>query len=214
MSLQVIGAGLGRTGTLSLKLALEKLGFSKCHHMVEVFEHPGQASVFYDAARGKPVDWDGLFEGYRASVDWPSCHFWRQLAEYYPDAKVILSYRDPESWYKSISDTIFATIQGLKTTADPDQPMRRLVEEIVENQTFSGRIDDRETVIQAYLDHCRSVRESLPPERLLEFQAREGWEPLCRFLNVDVPDEPYPRTNSTSEFVGGHLIKSAEGQTP
>src|SRR5438874_1458645 len=124
MALEVIGSGLGRTGTLTLKTALEMLGFGPCNHMVAGLGNPEQIPFWNRAAKGEPVDWEELYGGYRATVDWPGCHFFAQLAERYPDAKVILSRRDSERWYESMSETIIPGIasMGLDTLTD-DHPM-------------------------------------------------------------------------------------------
>jgi len=198
MALKVIGAGLGRTGTNSLKVALEKLGFSKCHHMTEVLENPQQVAGFLAAARNEKVDWDTLFEGYRASCDWPSCNFWRELSACYPDAKIILTRRSAESWYLSMSETLIPFMR--KVIAGPPQPIREIAQEIVINQSFSGDIDDKDHVMEVFELHNQAVRDTIAKERLLEFEASDGWEPLCAFLGVPVPDEPYPRVNAMGEF--------------
>ncbi len=202
MTIQVIGAGFGRTGTLSLKHALEQLGYDKCYHMEEVFEHPEHTSVWAAVNRNEAVDWEDLFEGYQASVDWPSCNYWRQQMQRYPDAKVILSSRDPESWYKSVMNTIYPT--SLQVRDADDETTARLgawLFEIIWNGVFDGRMDDKNHCINVFLEHEAAVKREVPAERLLVHQAREGWEPLCRFLGCGVPDEPYPRVNSTEDFL-------------
>jgi hypothetical protein len=201
MSLDVIGAGFGRTGTMSLKLALEQLGFAPCYHMVEVFEHPEHAPVWHDAAEGKPTDWHGLLGPYRAAVDWPVCHFWRELAEAFPDAKFLLTERDPESWYRSMSQTIFEFMRHRsEMIADPVRgPQARMSRLIVEEKTFAGHTDHDYT-IAVYKAHNEAVKRGLPPERLLVYDVGQGWQPLCEFLGVAVPDAPFPRTNSSDEF--------------
>ena len=200
MSLSVVGAGFGRTGTLSLKLALEQLGFAPCHHMVEVFGNPDQVPVWHAAARGEKVDWDALLAGYRASVDWPSCHFWRELAAHYPDAKVILSTRDPQRWYKSISETIFRVMDNPPPPAGPGQTVLGMAKYIVQEKTFGGRTDEAH-VLDVLARHEAEVKRAIAPERLLAFDVAEGWEPLCRFLGAAVPEGAFPRTNSTEEFL-------------
>lgn len=203
MALEVIGAGFGRTGTLSLKHALEQLGFSKCHHMMEVFANPGQARQFLAAAQGLAVDWDSVFDGYRAMVDWPGCHFWKELMAHYPGAKVILSVRSPESWYASASETIFRAMNLSRPGEVPPEVVaqREMAKEIVVNQTFAGRLDDREHCIRIYNEHVARVQREVPPERLLVFQASEGWGPLCSFLGVPEPATEYPRINTRDEFL-------------
>lgn len=200
MTLKVIGAGLGRTGTLTLKAALEQLGLGPCHHMVEVFAHMEQADFWRRAAEGAAVDWEEIYAAYPATVDWPSCHFWRQLADRYPDAKMVLTVRDPEHWWESMSATILQAIKaGL---ADPDVGRRaamRFAELIIHDQTFAGDFS-RENVIAAFERHNAAVRAAIPPERLLVYEVSQGWAPLCAFLGVPVPDAPFPLTNSREEF--------------
>jgi hypothetical protein len=202
MALEVIGAGFGRTGTLSLKRALERLGFGRCYHMVEVFEHPEHMDVWAAAHRGEAVDWEALFDGYRAAVDWPSCNLWREQMEAFPQAKVILSTRDPEGWYASVCNTILPAT--LDAAASDDPARRRFGEwanEIIWNRVFDGRMDDREHALAVYRAHVDRVRAEVPGDRLLVFEAGQGWEPLCAFLGVPVPEEDYPRSNSTEEFL-------------
>lgn len=199
MALSVIGAGFGRTGTLSLKLALEQLGFAPCHHMTEVFANLGQAATWLAAGRGEAVDWDTLLEGYKASVDWPSCHFWRELAAHYPDAKVILSKRDPHRWYKSISNTIFPAMKGDASDEEPVRTVMTMANDLITRKTFDGDLSEAH-VLDVLARHEAEVKRTIAPERLLVFDVAEGWEPLCDFLDVPVPETPFPRTNSTEEF--------------
>ena len=201
MTIKVIGAGFGRNGTMSLKLALETLGFDKCYHMFEVRENPGHAAIWQDAARGRPVDWDRLFEGYQSSVDWPSCTFWKEQMVRYPDASVILSERDPERWYESIMNTIYPFSQAARQSEDPDVKAQiEMVFEVIWDGTFDGRMDDKDHVIDVYLTHNERVKAEVPAEKLLVFESVQGWGPLCEFLNCPVPDEPYPRVNTTEDF--------------
>lgn len=198
MSLQVIGAGFGRTGTLSLKLALEQLGFNPCHHMMEVIGKPDHIALWQDAADGKDVDWDAVFEGYQAAVDWPVCNFWQVLSEKYPEAKFILSRRDPEKWYASAMNTIF---RGMIAAGDePEDAHLKMVCTLIRDKTFGGDLTDKANAIRVFEAHNQTVMDSLPTERLLVFEASQGWAPLCEFLGVAVPDVPYPQTNSTEEF--------------
>ncbi len=202
MPLEIIGAGYGRTGTMSLKLALERLGFVKCYHMTEVFTHPEHVPLWAAAHRGEPVDWEKLYDGYRASVDWPSCNLWREHAALYPAAKVILSVRDPNSWYDSVMNTIYVASTTMRKSADPT--MQRFGEfacKITWEGLFDNRMQDRAHVIGVYNAHVERVKATIPKSRLLVFDAKQGWAPLCRFLDVDVPDEPYPRVNTTEDFL-------------
>lgn len=200
--MKIIGAGFGRTGTLSLKLALEQLGFDKCYHMMEVREHPEHTDVWRRAHRGEAVDWEALYTGYQATVDWPSCNLWQELAEHYPDAKVLLTQRDSAKWYASVMNTIYKfSTAGL----DSDDPAARAgsewAKEIIWDRVFDGRMDDEAYVRGVFERHNKAVQEAVPAERLLVYQPGDGWEPLCRFLDVPVPARDYPHVNSTQEFV-------------
>ena len=199
MALRVVGAGFGRTGTLSLKNALEKIGYDPCYHMLEVFSRPDHVALWHNAAFGQPVDWDLLFRDFAATVDWPSTRWWRELAEHFPDAKVLLSLRDPEAWYQSMHDTIY---QPMTWPLSDDAPelvrlQNQMVRKAILDDTFDNRFDDKAHAIEVFKRHNQEVRDTIDPKRLLVFEARQGWEPLCRFLEVSVPDEPYPRLNDT-----------------
>lgn len=209
MALEVIGAGFGRTGTLTLKTALEMLGFGPCHHMVEVIANPQQAQFWNRAAKGEPVDWEEVYSGYRATVDWPGCHFYAQLAERYPDAKVVLSLRDPDRWYDSMCETILASMSsmGLADELDENHPML-FGGLIIARDTFRGDFS-KDNVIAAFARHNAEVQSRIPPERLLVFEAAHGWEPLCAHLGVPVPAEPFPRVNDREEFQS-HANKARE----
>jgi hypothetical protein len=204
MTLSVIGAGFGRTGTMSLKLALEQLGFGRCYHMMEVFQTPAAPQQWLDAAEGRPVDWDGVFKGYGATVDWPSTTFYRQLADYYPDAKIILSLRDPDAWFESTQATIFAR----DFNENPNLVWAKMATRVVAD-LFDGRLRDRAHAISVYERHNAEVRRVIPPERLLVYEASEGWEPLCRFLGVPMPEAAMPKVNSREEFAA-RMIRPAE----
>ncbi|MER8994924.1 sulfotransferase family protein [Mesorhizobium sp. M0678] len=175
MALYVIGAGMGRTGTYSLKLALEHLGFGPCHHMADVHANPEQKALWRAAGQGQLPTWDAAYAGYLSAVDWPTAHFWREVSDRYSDAKVILTVRDPEAWYDSMAQTIGLTMDA--TTNDPQS----CGVAVVGNTVFGGRFDNRDHAIAVYEAHNASVKSTLPPERLLTYQASEGWEPLCAF---------------------------------
>ena len=198
MTLKIVGAGFGRTGTLSMKSALEILGFGPCHHMMEVFGKPDHIALWQDAADCKQVDWETVFEGYNSAVDWPVCTFWEQLAEQYPESKIILTLRDPDKWYDSVIATIFRGWLGeTKETTDPHALM---VTKLILEDTFGGDVSNRQHAISIFNKHNQRVIDTLPKERLLVFEASQGWEPLCDFLEVPMPDEGYPNSNSTSDF--------------
>lgn len=212
MTLKVIGAGFGRTGTMSLKLALEMLGFAPCYHMKEVFENPEHIYHWHDFVFGKSNEWEKVFAGYQAAVDWPASHFWRELAEDYPEAKVILSVRSPESWYLSAANTILEDDSPLPDDApEQDKVFREMAHKMIREETFDNRFEDQAYAMQVFTDHIERVRQTIAPERLLIFQAADGWEPLCRFLNVPIPEQPYPRANSTEEFKARNAENQAEG---
>jgi hypothetical protein len=201
LALSVIGAGYGRTGTLSLKYALEILGFNKCHHMLEVLNNPGEDQRWMAASRGEDVDWDDLLGGYQATVDWPSCHFYRELAEKYPAAKVILTVRDPLSWFESMSNTTLRVIrQGMQSGRI--QPQGNLGTELVVKAALDGNIDDANLAAAAFNRHSAEVIANIDPDRLLIFDVKQGWQPLCEHLDRPVPNEPFPRVNSRDEFEG------------
>jgi hypothetical protein len=196
MPLRVVGAGLGRTGTLSLKLALERLLGAPCYHMTEVFAHPDHVALWHAAARAEPVDWHALFAGYAAAVDWPVGSFWPEVSEAFPEAWIVLSTRSAESWWQSASQTIFPTSAKAAGT-----PWHAMWMELA-SRRFTTRLDDRAAAIAAYERHNADVRARAPRARLLEWTAKDGWAPLCRALDVAVPDEPFPHANSTEEFLG------------
>lgn len=203
MGLKVIGAGFGRTGTLSLKAALEILGFSPCYHMVEVFTHAGHSETWEAAARGETIDWEALLGPYRSAVDWPASYFWRELSARNPGARIILTERDPEAWYKSISNTIFeymAKGPAAPAPADPIQAAQRKMGRFIVSEKVFGNRFDKEHVLDVYRRNGEAVRSEVPKDKLLVFDAPEGWAPLCEFLGVKVPDMPYPLTNTTDEF--------------
>ncbi len=201
MALKVVGAGFGRTGTKSLKSALETLGFGPCHHMFEVRENPRQLPFWEAATRGETMNWDAVFEEYNACVDWPSAAFWREISDHFKSAKVLLSVRPAEDWIKSVHATIYASL--MKRGCDPAGPgrdRREMAFELIANQTFDGRLGDADYAKSVYEAHNAEVQRTIAPERLLTFDAAQGWAPLCAFLDVPVPDEPFPLTNTTSEF--------------
>lgn len=211
MSLRLIGAGFGRTGTLSLKSAIEKLGAGPCYHMLEVAGHAGHAAQWQAAAEGHPMDWDALFAGFEATVDWPACRFWRELARQYPEARVLLSVRDSERWYKSVRDTIYQII-GSAPDIENEQLRQQMLmgRRIVFEDTFEGRFEDAARAIEIYERHNEAVVREIPADRLLVYEVGAGWEPLCNFLGRPVPTEDFPHVNTTREFQ--HRIESFREQ--
>ncbi|MEP3276255.1 MAG: sulfotransferase family protein [Stappiaceae bacterium] len=193
MALSVIGAGFGRTGTDSMKTALTMLGLGPCHHMKEVIPNPEQVKMWRSIAQGNVPDWHAVFAGYNSAVDWPSAFYWRELADFYPDAKILLTVRDVDSWHKSMENTIF---KGLRASTDEES----LGLKLIANGVFGGRMEDREHAIAVYEKNIADVQSAFGPDRLLTYTIGDGWEPLCRFLGKQIPDEPYPHSNSTKDF--------------
>ena len=193
MGLKVIGSGLGRTGTLSTKLALEQLGFGPCHHMAEVFMHPESILLWIEANNGR-ADWDAIFGNYGAMVDHPGCNHWRTLMDVYPDAKVLHTVRDPDKWFDSTQATIFAPDRP----PPPDGPLKTFLGQVM--GWYGGDLHDRAFMTDFFRRHTERVVATVPPERLLVFEVSQGWEPLCAFLGVPTPSTPYPRENSTEQF--------------
>ena len=192
MGLRVIGAGVGRTGTHSLKVALEPLLGGRCHHMVEMFGNEEQIAGWTAAIDSRPVDWSHLLRDYVAVVDWPGASLWPELTGAFPDALVLLSTRDPDAWYRSASDTIFTAI-------DPGNPWFAAVLRLF-SERFSADFHDKDAMIAAFERHNDAVRAAVPSDRLLEWQPADGWAPICDRLGVPTPAEPFPVTNTTEEF--------------
>ena len=198
--MDVIGAGFGRTGTLSLKIALEMLGLGPCLHMMPVLDDPERATLFRRAAEGDLVSLDQALEGYRSTVDWPGAYFWRELVQRHPEAKVVLTTRDPAKWYDSAEQTIFRAAMRHRDSGGPATTFARMAFATTWDGTFKGRFADRDFAISVFEEHNEAVRREVPAERLLEFEVSEGWQPLCDFLGVPIPDEEFPRLNDTQAF--------------
>lgn len=208
--MRVIGAGLGRTGTASLKIALERLLDGPCYHMSEVFERPGDVPIWHSAVRGEPVDWGTIFSGYEAAVDFPTAVFWEELADAYPDAYVLLSVRDADSWWRSARETILPTVT---TPPDPDASDDRRAWHAMVGDLFRTRfatdLSDETAVKAAFDRHLAAVRAGIDPERLVEWHPSRGWEPLCDTLGLPVPGDPFPHTNTTEEFLARRRARPA-----
>lgn len=197
MTLRVVGAGLGRTGTHSLKVALEQLLGGPCYHMVEVFAHPEHLPAWHAAMEDKPVDWAPVFDGYVATVDWPGGGVWEQIYAAYPDAKVLLSHRDSaDTWWQSASNTIFIGIDqgGIPGNEDWYEMAMAMM------RRFTPNWQQEDAAKAAYDAHNEHVRTTVPADKLIDWQPSDGWGPLCEGLGVPVPDEPFPVTNTKNEF--------------
>lgn len=205
--MKIIGAGFGRTGTTSLKAALEQLGFDPCYHMVEVFKNPRHAEFWHRAAlttkQGDVVDWDELLGGYEATVDWPGSYFWEELMEAYPEAKVLLSVRDPDKWYESTLRTIYGMrksdyVFGVLSWMPVIGNVARMIDTLIWKDTFESNFEDRAYAKEVFERHIREVREKVPADKLLVYEVKQGWEPLCEFLDVEVPGEAFPHLNDAA----------------
>jgi len=202
MTIRLIGAGLGRTGTMSLKLALERLLGSTCHHMIEVRSHPAEVPVWHAAMRGEPVDFAALLAGYEAIVDYPGAAVWHELADAFPDAPVLLSTRSSsQQWWESASSTILVRRDP---TDDGARDFWAMVTDMFEKSLGTIDLTDERAVRAAYDDHNAAVRAAIAPERLFEYQPGDGWAPLCAALDLPEPDEPFPHTNTRDEFRARH----------
>ena len=192
MALKIIGAGFGRTGTMSLKAALEQLGFP-CYHMMECFpKGPPHWQLWEEALTGKP-DWDTLFDGYTATVDFPASTSYEALADYYPDAKVILTVRDPEQWFQSTQNTIFSPHwMEFVPSSEAGAYMKATIYDF-----FDNRMHDRDHLIHRFGEHIDEVKAAIPADHLLVFEVAQGWEPLCNFLGMEIPSGEFPHVNDT-----------------
>lgn len=203
---RVIGAGFGRTGTWSLKAALEQIGCGPAFHMIDLMPHPDRAPMFLAALRGEEVDWSEVFAGYRATVDWPGCTFYDRILAAYPSAKVILSVRDPEKWYASAERTIYAlkeaAARGELLGDGPAAPPEVLgmIKQLIWDTTFEDRFADKDFAISVFERHNEAVKAAVPADQLLVWEVKEGWPRLCEFLGVPEPEEAFPHLNDAESF--------------
>ena len=203
MTLKIIGAGFGRTGTHSLKLALEHLNFGPCHHLYEIRDNPKLLSPWQQAVAGQMPDWGAAFQGFISQVDWPGARYWLNLHRHFPQAKVILTVRDPQVWYDSLRSTVIPSITVGRHAGDT--PHARAVSEMIYQTVyvdlFQGKMEDRSFALQVYADHLAEVVSTVPAQQLCIYDVKEGWSPLCDFLGVKVPATAFPKTNSTEDFL-------------
>ncbi|MGP0100255.1 MAG: sulfotransferase family protein [Solirubrobacteraceae bacterium] len=213
MRLKVVGAGLGRTGTESLKTALEQLTGGPCYHMFEVFEHPESVAMWHAVVHGESDDWDALMGDYAASVDWPASAYWLELSAANPDAIILLSSRaTPEEWWGSMEKTIVPTLtMDLPPEAEGLAAHRTMVLDLFDRR-LTPDWRDPEAAMAAYERHNERVRREVPPERLVDWRPGDGWEPICEALGVDVPSDPFPHKNNSDEFQA-NIESRVDGQT-
>ncbi len=211
MALKVIGAGWGRTGTESLKMALEQLGFDRCYHGFDLMNDGRKLQYWKQLHTERTTDFHALFKGYVAAVDTPAAYYYRELMQQYPDAKVILTVRDAGKWYDSAANTIFKRPPPVKYALL--KFMGRLfkklsyvpqidehLQAIFFDDAFNGKIEDKKAMMAWYNEWNEQVKNTVPPTKLLVYNIAQGWEPLCAFLNVPVPDNPFPQTNKKEGF--------------
>jgi hypothetical protein len=197
--MNVIGCGVGRTGTHSLKLAINQLGMGPCHHMEAVLHRmPEQVPLWSAALSGHP-DWRAIYEGYESAVDWPTAGFFRELLETYPSAKFVLTHRSPDSWADSFGSTIYTLIGGRDQGPPEMKAWLDMAADVIARTGFPEGLD-RDGLISAYSAHNAAVKNTIPASQLLVYEVKEGWGPLCEFLGTPVPSDPFPRTNDRAEF--------------
>jgi len=211
MSLKIIGAGLGRTGTLSLQHALNELGYP-CYHMTEVFKKPNKNHIDFwlkvsEEPIGTPHNWNDVLQNYTATVDYPTTCVWEELVETYPTAKVILTLhpKGPEGWYKSTIDTIYANekmweIKVLGFIIPFLNKMKKMTANLVWKRFLQGAMENKAAAINIYQEHLTKVKNRIPADRLLVFSVDQGWKPLCDFLGKEVPTIDFPRVNDKAEM--------------
>ncbi|MGH2714266.1 MAG: sulfotransferase family protein [Thermoleophilaceae bacterium] len=205
--MKVIGAGFGRTGTMSLKAALEQLGAGPCFHMIDIIRDPSTLHYWQAAIDGERVDWKEALDGWEGSVDWPGCTFYKQHMETWPEAPVLLSVRDPEAWYKSTSNSIHAAkemaMRGELQPPEENPPspeVMQMINGLIWQGTFNGRFGDRDYALQVFNDHIEDVKRTVPADRLVIYEIGQGWGPLAEMLGVEAPDAPFPHLNDTESF--------------
>ncbi len=192
--LQVICLGLFRCATHSMKVALEILGYDKCYHFFEFMERPQDEKTINELCEGKSPDLKELFKGCKSVSDVPMALFYKELYNQYPNAKFILNTRDAEKWYSSSLETVY--YDGKPPFISHTVTFCNYMWE----SYFEGQFTNKEKAIEIFNKHFDDVRKTIPKEKLLEFNVVDGWEPLCKFLNVDVPKEEFPKSNSTDDF--------------
>jgi hypothetical protein len=199
---KVIGTGFGRTGTDSMREALNLLGFGPCHHMRDLLADAAHRDLWRELNANldgpEPIpSWGQLLGGYGSCIDWPSAAYWPLLVDAFPEAKVLLTYRTAESWWRSFEKTILPLI-----SVDPSVPQPR-GSDMISGRVFGGKLE-RDHCIAVYEANVARVKREVPAERLLVHTIGDGWEPLCEFLNAPVPSVAYPRSNSTDDFNREH----------
>jgi hypothetical protein len=199
MTIGIFGTGVGRTGTYSLKVALNQLGLGPCHHMEEVIHHlPVQVPLWSAALSGRP-NWQAIYSGYESAVDWPTAGFFRELSAAYPLAKFVLTQRSPESWADSFGGTIYKLLGSNEAPPPEKRAWLEMCTGVIARTGFPCGLD-RDGLIRGFVAHNGAVKKAIPSDHLLIYDVKEGWDPLCKFLGVPVPPGAFPRTNDRAEF--------------
>jgi hypothetical protein len=209
--MKMIGVGFGRTGTMSLKAALEELGAGPCFHMIDLITGENKErdlEHWVRVADGEPVDWTEVFEGWEATVDWPAASRWREIVAAFPGVPVLLNVRDFDGFYKSCANTILAVKEAaqageLAEDANREQPAPELwgvIEKLIWQGDFQGRFKDKEWVREMYWERVETIKREVPADRLVYWELGDGWEPLADALGVEAPHKPFPHLHDTNEF--------------
>jgi hypothetical protein len=201
VEMQLVGAGLGRTGTLSLKQALEHLLGAPCYHMMETFGRPDDIPVWHRAVNGEMPEWRAFLADYAAAVDWPVAAFWRELSDAFPDAVVLLSTRPTDAWWTSASSTIFRISERAIDPGEGVASAQISMARDMLTKRFTANWHDETEAKMAYEAHNAAVRAAIPPDRLVEWHPGDGWAPICDALGVAVPGDPFPHVNTTADFL-------------
>lgn len=192
--MKLIGAAFPRTGTMSVKNALEILGVGNCYHMNEVFLNPSHVATWNDTLMNRMPNWREFFLGYSVTLDVPACLFWKELSETFPEAKVLLLRRNPSDWYESMKETVAEVVSD-----ESDSPIS-MIRKVFFERYLEGRFGDRDYAISRFEKYCEEVEEAIPLKRLLIYEVSDGWEPLCEFLNKSIPPDLFPMKNTRSQF--------------
>lgn len=201
--MKVIGLGYPRTGTMSLKHALEALQLGPCYHMIEVFRKPTDVPFWLAALQqeGSSIDWSSVFGEFHSTTDCPACYFWKELWNSFPDAKYVLTIRDSETWYDSFRTTVYeAMMHPERSTDEAHSNVQCMAKKLILDTMFEGRFEDKDFAIQTYENHNKTIVQQIPSKQLLIFDVKDGWQPLCEFLEVPTPDSPFPKSNTRNEF--------------
>lgn len=211
MTLKIIGAGFGRTGTSSTKRALEQLGLNPCYHMVELMRNQHHLPHWQALYNGMDMNLEDIFGNYQASLDWPACRFWEVTARAYPHAYILLTTRDPQKWHESFMATLYPAMTNPNA---PESPLLTLARRIVLEDTFHGRADDADYAISVFSKHLDYVQQTAPKDRLIVYDVVEGWPPLCEILGCDIPLEPFPHSNTREDYLASRTSQNKKHPNP